>query len=742
MTKRNPLTLHVASVLAMSLPGGVLAQDSGFALEEVMVTAQKRVQSMQDVPISVQAYSSEAMRVLGAKSVSDLEESAPSLTSGGPPRTGTMGLRGVVDFSRNVGIDPRLGVYIDGVYQGQSFTADQPLLGLESVEILRGPQGTLAGKNTVSGAILLNTKNPDENFEGELQAEVGNLDYYKGAAYISGGLTANLFGSVSVAYEDYGDFIDNITLNKDVGSWDRTSARFKLRSLPSDQLELILSGDFSDYQTTEPTWTNRELPPHTTQQNMESDSDSESWGVSLTANYDFENEFTLTSITALREGSFTRFTDDDVTPFDIDFSYFDEDNEQFSQEFRLVSPSYESFDWVAGLYYFSTERNSSSAAGFQEDLFASVLPPPADAFAAEVAGVIAVPATVEAESYAVYLHGNYRFTESLELTAGVRYNYEEKDVEWYQHSTPNNPEVAAQLEAATGVPFTQFPGAAFGAINYSPYTDDRDEDDISVTAGLNYFLGDESMLYAKYSLAHKSGGYNSDFMTAGLDFFEYEPESVDSYEAGLKSTMADGKLRLNASLFLSEFDDFQVFQAITSSSGATTLQLTNAGEATTQGIEIETNWIPHDQLQILLNLAYVDATYDEYENPVPGEPDFSGNKLAYSPEWNVFTAIQYIQPVGTAGSELTMNLSYNYVDERYSDPANLVDLDLLESYEIVNGRIAYTPPDRTWELSLWGKNLADEEYSRTNGDNFLGTPVRIWSTPRTYGLSFTYFMGN
>lgn len=743
MNKRSFLTPIAAAVAALNtVPTWSQDQgNSGFALEEVMVTAQKRTQSMQDVPISVQAFSSDALRTLGAAVISDLEATAPSLQTGGLGKGSQqqMGLRGIVDYSRNIGIDPRMGVYIDGVYQGQSYTADQPLLGLETVEILRGPQGTLFGKNTVSGAINLTTKNPDENFEGEFQAEAGNYDYYKGAAYLSGGLTDRLFGAVSLAYEDFGGYYKNLTLNKDTGDWDRTSGRVKLRYLATDQLEVIFAADASKTESHDPIAVRRELDPFDTLQGFEAEDNTEFWGASLTVNYDFGSDYQLTSITAARHAEFDTLYDDDLSRLDIQTSMFDEESDQFSQELRIISPQGDTFDWVAGLYYFDNERKTDRSVYFGEDLFGlSPALAPLAPYAAELAGTATIPSKLDGSSWAAYIHGNYRFTEKLELTAGLRYTYEEKDIKWQQVNAPNDPATAAVLEGIVGIPLTQSPGIFFGAVN-AEFKGDLDEDDVSPTIGLNYFITDDTMIYGKYSRAFKSGGYNADFMTAGLENFQYDSESVDTYEVGIKTTTEDGALRVNASAFVSKFDDFQVFQFLTNSQGATSLQLTNAGEATTQGVELETTWIPLDQLQLMLNVSYVDAAYDKFENPAPGGEPFDDNKLPYAPEWKAYLGVQYIQPVWS-DAELAFNVSYNYTDDQFSDPSNSA-VDAIDSFELWNARVAYLPSSQNWELALWGKNLTDEEYNKVNNDNFLGTPRTVWGAPRTYGVSFTYFMG-
>ncbi len=733
-----------AGLCALALGGwslNALAQDEeSQVMEEVTVTAQKRAQSLQEVPISVQAITESAIRELGATVISDLEASAPSLQTGGIVGSSNqqMGLRGIVDYSRNTGIDARMGIYIDGVYQGRSYSSDQPLLGLERVEILRGPQGTLFGKNTVSGAISLVTKTPTEEFEGQIQAELGNFDYRKAAAYVSGALGETVFGSLSFSYDESDGYYYNTTLNQDTGDYDRWATRGKLRFLPSDKLEIILAGDASQSNSHSPLYVNASLPPFTSQQNFEASDEVNFWGGALTVNYDLDAGYTVTSLTSYREADYSTLYDDDITPFSIQSTSFDEDSDQFSQELRLVSPREDRYDWVAGLYYFNSDMSTARSAFFGEDLY-NLLVPALAPYAAALQGTATIPNTVGVDSWAAYIHGNYRFSDRWELTAGLRYTDESKDINWRQFNEPADPAVAAALEAVTGLPLTQAPGVLFGGINYDPVIDSRSESDVSPTIGLNWFVSDKTMIFGKYASGFKSGGYNADFMTSGLTYFEYEDESVDSWELGIKSTLLNDTLRINATAFMMEFDDFQVFQFLTNAQGATTLQLTNAGKATSQGIELETNWLPTDRLEFAFNVTALDATYDVFVNPDPNEPDFTGNNLPFAPDWKTYFSAQYLLPLGDHGS-MRFFADYSWVDDQYSDPSN-GPAYLIESYSLVNARVSWMPASERWEIALWGKNLADEEYTRNNNLNFLQFPRRIWGAPRTYGISATWFLG-
>lgn len=741
--RKTILALNIGALAAITATPGLAQQSQqSFVLEEIVVTAQKRTESMQDVPISVQAFTGNAIEKLGANNLSDLSEAAPSLDIGGLGKGSQqwMGMRGVVDFARNVGIDSRMGVYIDGVYQGRSYAADVPLLGLDSVEILRGPQGTLFGKNTETGAISLNTKKPTEDFEAEMGAEYGRYNTGKVTGYINGAITDTLFASVSGSYQQGDGYYDNLTLNKDVGDWDTTAVRAQMRWVPQDNVDIRLSGDYAKKHSDQPLGVNAQLKPYKTYQNSVTVDDSENWGTALTADIFLDGDYTLTSITAFRHNEFDTLADDDYTPQDLVNVNFNEDSDQFSQEFRIASPIEEKYDWVAGIYYFDNDLSSVRSISLEETLIAGLSPALAP-FASAISGFAEVPTDLTSETWAAYVHGNYRFTPNLELTAGIRYTNESKDIKWSQHNYPNDPQVAQSLEdalgAITGIPFSMTPGVLLGAVNYAQISDDLEEDDWSPTVGLNYFLQEEIMLYAKYARGYKSGGWNADFMTAGLEYFGYDSESVDSYEVGLKSTLLDGSLRLNAAYYYSEYDDFQVFQTVYNSTNNPSVQLTNAAAVINQGVEIESVWIPMDRLQFTVNAAFLDTEYDEFVNQ--DGADYSGNELPFSPELKAYAGVQYIQPIGSFG-DLTFNVDYAYTDEQFTDPSNVEPFSV-DSYGLWNARMTLSPGSEAWEVSVWGKNLADEEYQRQSNLNLLRTHRYTWGEPQMYGVNFKYFFG-
>jgi iron complex outermembrane receptor protein len=731
-------TMKKALMVASIASANAIAQggSQGFTLEEVIVTAQKRAENLQDVAVSAQAFTGEDIRVMGLDSVADLIYTAPSLNAGGlgGGSQQQMGLRGVVDYSRNPGVDPRMGVYIDQVYQGQGYSADQPLLGIESVEILRGPQGSLFGKNTVSGAINLVTKKPSDVTDGEFAITLGNEGQARYQAYIAGGLSSTVSASLALTYDERDGLYQNTFLNTETGDYDRTSGRAKLRWTPNDNLEAIFSYDFSERNSSEPIGVEASLPAFQTRAGFESDDTTEFTGTALHLNYTLDSGMQVVSITSKRDSEFNLVADDDMIPAKIQTTVFDENNDQFTQEFRLQSADDSELKWLVGAYYFQADRDTSRYARFDEDLYNLLIPALAP-FAGALSGAGAVPSLLEHESIALFSHMEWSLTDAVSMSLGFRYTEDEKSVDWQQINTPDDPATAAALQAGTGLPLTQAPGALFGAVN-SEFKGNRKEDDFSPTISVQYQVNDDTLVYARYAGAAKSGGYNADFMTNGLERFEYEQESVDSFELGFKGTFADETLRMNLALFEMTFDDFQVFQFLTNSQGATSLELTNAAEASIQGLETELTWLPSSNIRLIANATFLDASYDDFENP-GGGASFTGNQLPYAPDLKYFLAAQYQMSV--AGGSLIFDVDYTYVDDQFTDPGNLA-VDKIDSYSLIGAKAAYTPANEQWELALWGRNLGDEEYNKVNNDNFLGTPRTVWGDPRMYGLTFTYFV--
>jgi len=716
--KRLAVTIAAASA-------SFLAQAQGGMLEEIVVTAQKRTQNLQDVPIAITAFNQTMIERVGGNTLADMENFAPSLNFGrGSRRTrGEINIRGVGSFSRNPGFDARASVYIDGVFLGRSGSFDADLQGIESVEILRGPQGTLFGINTISGAISINTRKPTEETEVSLGAEVGNYNLTQFQGYFSGALADNLFGSLAMTKMDQDGFIDNILLNQDLNGVDRFTTRAKLRYLPSDDLEVNFSFDYLDESAR---GTNGEgiisdsgvgavfggksytsaPKPRQVAHDAEEQEDREFWGTSLTFDYDLGNDYILTAITAYRELEWYNLNEEDYTPVNVGLTNFDEQSEQFTQELRITSPSDGNFDWVAGLYYIQQDISTNRDGSFSGAFFGR---PSQDM------EVIPTIVDVDAMGYAAYFNANYRFTDALELTLGLRYNYDEKKIDFF---LPNPTGFAGVLDM-TGQP---------------PYKDKYDGSDVTPKLGLNYRMNDDVLFYASYAAGFKSGGFNVDFIQT-LEELPYDTETADSYELGMKATLLDGRARLNVALFDTTFEDFQVQQFQRISETVSRISISNAAEAVSQGIEMELTLMPVEGLTLVANSAWIDAEFEDFKDCNQGV-DCTGNKLPYAPEFKMFASAEY--EFDLMGGRSYIRYDYTYTDGYFTHPENTPVVREVGSYDTHNARAGFSTEDGAWEFSIWGKNLADADDLRMTEINFFGAYRGTYIPPRTYGASVKY----
>jgi len=697
------ITAALAAFVA-SVP--VAAQQAdGPTIEEIVVTAQKREQSLQDVPIAITAFGEGDLERLNAYRLSDLQYSTPNLTISPQNRSNLrVGLRGVSDFSRNPGYDNRVSVYVDGVYVGRSAASNQAALDIERVEVLRGPQGTLFGKNTVAGAINLTTSKPQGEFASFVELEAGNDSLYAVTGMLNGALVEDkLFAKAVINTTQRDGYVTNLFNGEDLNGLDDTGGRLQLRWLgEATEVNFAIESMKSDAL-----FHGREAVPdpaapaiYEVNFDVESLQEIDLFGASVTVDHEFANGYTLTSISGYRDTEFQNQADEDYAPLDISSSAIGEQSDHFSQEFRLASPADERYDYVVGLYYFDqTNDSTTSARG------GALFPVPNSA--------VTVPATVDVNSWAVFFHGSYQLTDKLQLTGGLRYTYEEKEVDF-------------TITDTTGL-FTN-----------GSFQDDRDADDLSPKIGLNYFLNDEVMFYGSYSKGFKSGGWNVDFLRT-FEQIAFDDEEVDSYEAGVKSTLGDGRLRLNAAVYRMEYTDFQVFQFVPLSTGGTILTLTNAGEVTSQGLELDANWALSNAFTLWANFGYTDAEFDSFKDGGGPGVDYDDNKLPDAPETTYGLGIEGRFPVGPGG-ELVAQLDYSYRDDFFTNPNN-EPVNEVDSYTLWNGRVGYESLDGTWSVYAWGRNLADSDDEIYKSVAFLGINRAVYQEPRMYGVTFRYNFG-
>jgi len=706
------LTVMVCSPPAWSQQ----AADDG-VFEEIVVTARHREENIQSVPISMSAVSGDFIEQARINTLQGLEHSVANLVFGETGSSGEthIGIRGIGDFSRNIGFDTRVGVYIDGVFAGQSLAVDQGLVDLAQVEVLRGPQGTLFGKNSSSGAInILSNKPAIGETSGSLRLGAGNLDKVYGEAVLNIPLGETAAARFSLVSQKQDGYISNLLTGDNLMTSNHTLGRLRLRLQPSDELEINFSYDFrkqnNDLLFLEPdaSYENAAGNPAAAgnfivDQDAQLIDDNSGSGSGLTIDYTFKNDYILTSITGFRTVDRKVGSDEDATRvFTLDARFFEDDFEHFTQEFRLASPADQTFQYVVGAFYFDqqavTDRKVALGPGFGG--------PPEGVDAA------VQDSAVDTTNLAFFFNGNVDLSDRWSLSGGVRYTDESKDA------------VIDQFV---------FPGFGLAELIQESFT--RDEDYWTATLSLQYQANEDVLTYATFANGYKAGGFNVDLVSE-IDNLFFEEETVNSFEIGLKSDLMDGRLRLNIAAFYAQYDDYQVFQfQFDPLNGITTLLISNAASVTTKGFEIEGIARFTDNFELDFGIGYTDAKFDDFPggaiDEITGLPlNVAGNVLARAPEITANLTARYRFSVGSA------MLNYSYRGEQFFNPDNR-DNSHQPGYSLLSGSIDFELSNQ-WSVGIWGHNLTDEEYRGMRGVSFLGIPFSLYMQPRTYGAEATF----
>ena len=722
------LALSTATALsAVSLTGGAaFAQSatpaSATQLDEVVVTATRREQRLQDVPVSVTAVSGEALEKTNFREVSDLQYVAPNVTFSSTNPVSNGGgyqVRGVGTQTYDGGVEQTVGLVVDGVVIG--LPRDPGATGfadIERVEVLRGPQGTLFGKNASAGVIQIVSKNPRiGEFSGNLDAAYGerNEQIARGAVNIPLGSTAAL--RVAGFHSSQDGAIPYVLHSGHVGDRDNQGVRGKLLWQPTDALSLMLTGEYQtgfarDSVIIHQLGTNARynalfdqfpIKPGPDSYRAYDDGD---WtadttvkGVSLQADYRL-GDFTLTSITAYRASEMTQLSDIDHAPINI-FNNSDGglDSHQFTQELRLTSPAGERLEYVAGLFYYKTDIKGWTTQGgdILKFVYNNAAYPPAVLYGERIQ-------SSETESYAAYGQATYALTDQVKLIGGLRYTNDKVDGSLVINPVPGR--------------------LVLGAGGMVPYSGQVSADNVSGRAGVQYQPSRNLMFYGTYSTGYKGPAIDS---LNGV-IKEVRPETVESYEAGVKSTLWNGRWMLNAAVYSSDFKDFQA-QALDMTSATPRLGLTNAGLMRARGVELETNLRLTPHLTIGGSASYNDAEYKDYigscytgqpVSPVAGQgcylqpgtagvyvANLAGERLANAPKWSYNLRAAYERPVG-GGLKIDASTNWSWRDDAYSLTADKASI--VGAYGMLNANLGIGAENGSWRLGLYGRNVLDQMF--------------------------------
>ncbi|MEJ8567977.1 TonB-dependent receptor domain-containing protein [Elongatibacter sediminis] len=735
-------------------------------LEEIVITARKREESLQDVPISVQVVSGEEIREQNIVNLQDLSAQVPNLFVTESYVGDAVYVRGIGSGQNNLGFEQAVGQVIDGFFYGRSRYSRFAFMDVERVEVLKGPQGALIGKNTTAGAINITTARPTREFEAWLQPtyEFEGAEGWSVEGAISGPLSDSVAGRLAFSVIDRDGFIHNTFTGQDDVRANDWSARGSLLWDIADNADLLLQyqtgeirHDGGNNQLSFCDFTSQQVPgapvnvnftaifagiaPDDCTANYERTATAGKFGenvegkktdfdsVTATLNWDFDR-VQLTSLTGFARYDYRDEQDGDRTYVDVltndtfgTLPEFAEDYEQFSQELRISSAVSDQLDLIAGVYFLDKTQETEYIVHF-----------------ANLAGQAISRNTFtreEGRTYAAFAQVDYAFNDRWSLTAGARFTYEEKEARSVQVPT----ELYTYIPQDCTLP-------AAGACYRHDISDDLSENDFSPNLSVQWYPTGDSMFYANVARGFKAGGYDhvlvSDEATDPniLERFVFDPEEVLSYELGTKLTLADGTAQLNAALFRSEFDDLQLGGFLNSTEVINTV--TNAGSAITQGVELELRWRPLDRLTLFAAVAYLDSTYDEYTDApcytlqvtgcVNGRQDLSGEPLQFATDWKGTANAEYVWTL-PGGMDVIGWVQYAFVDD-FPLQADLDPKLWQDGYGKIDARLTLASADGNWQVSLIGRNLTDKLTSNY-GDDVPGQAGTVWRSvdaPRSFAV--------
>lgn len=715
-----------ASLAAATSTLAVAQEDStqGYVIEEVQVTAQRRTERALDVPISITALGAEQLGKGDVQQLGDIAKLTPGMRFDNQGGNAQPTIRGVGSSVVIAGAGANIAVYTDGFYSPNPIAADSELLNIESIQVLKGPQGTLFGRNSTGGAILVTTKDPSGEESGFIRESVGNYGARRSELYVTGGPSEDLAFDFARLDRDGDGYLENINTGDDeVGSYDNRSVRLGAFWQVNDSLSFLLR--YTKAEIDDPSVTavnfyekggrvysyagtigaNVSSEPHEIANNYPFGYTSESEATQLRIKLDLGFAM-LTSYTQSRNEEGIHDYDFDGSALSIYHYHFETTDDIFTQEFLLTSQGDGPLQWTTGLFYMEDEtvypNNQASVGG------APFVPTGGT-------GIIAT-------STAVFADVTYALLDNLFVTLGARYSIDELEDAYYIST------VTSQKVDVEG----------------------NEDDKVTPRVAVRYELNDNSSVYTSYTEGFKSSIINlagSNLLGTLINDLNVDQEEIQAYEVGYK--YSGDRLMLDVAIFKYDYQDLQQVSYF----GIDTL-INNAATSSIFGVDFQSRYALADGLEVTFGIAYLDAEYDDYEESqawtqcltltgcftatdygffYPGYVDGSGNEMLRSPEITANLGASYLLDLASAG---TLEFSGNvyYTDDFYFDTSEVYEQ---ESYHLLSARIEWADPSDSFSVALYGDNLTDEEYLNSLLPQFYGA-LSTWGAPRTYGLSGEY----
>lgn len=745
--KRNNLlnggsvsALGIAALLAGgAVPEAAWAQSDAqsHVVEDIVVTAEKRAEGLQNIPIAITAVSGETLQKAGVREVGDLVQLTPSLQFGTRSTNVFIAMRGIGQAGQDIGSQSGVSVALDGVPLLNHFMMNPAFFDLERVEVLRGPQGTIAGRNATGGAINIYSNGPTEDPSGEVSVTLGNYDRTGIRGFVNGPLTENLSGRLAFQSERADGWLRNAFLGRSNDDTDVTQLRGSLLYQPTENFRIRALAEYTRDRS-DPSFAlvmgravvgvpaPDELPGYayprndldnlTAYYNEPNMRDVEGIRSSVMATWDISPNLTITSTTGFIQHNIDlENIDNDGTPAPASkFDLIAIDAKQWSQEFTATAALGDRADLIAGLFY----MHGDSA----EPLYLST---------ETVNNALVLLPSEKLDSYAVYAQLRYQLTDRLRATVGGRYTIDDKS--YYLDAVSSNVIKTADDSWKAFTP--RF------VLDYTPT--------------------DTTLLYASVSRGFKSGGFNT-LGDVGRPVNFFDPEFVWNYETGVKATLFDRRLRFGLTAFYADYTNLQasIFR-LNEDTGVRFPRVENSPTAKIKGVELEFEATPLSGLRFMGSLTRLDAKYGAFCNNDPLEPnrptdpgcvgvtlgdgsplppgalDLSGNQLAQAPKWQASLSGEYSFPI-TEGLNMTARADYKWQSEVYFDFYN-TPLNREGAYGLLNASLAISTLNRDWAVTGWVRNATDERYVTQSNTRVAANPSRIGSigAPRMYGVTLT-----
>lgn len=694
-------------------------------IDEIIVTANRRSQSLQEVAAAVTAFDSTALESQAVQSLTDLNSRSPNVVLapvGAYPYASAFFIRGLGFADVESSYEPAVGVEMNGVYLARNSGALQDFFDIEGVQVLRGPQGTLYGRNTIGGVVSVRTRRPGDELGGEVQLTVGDHGRAEGRFALETPIGDDLAVRGTLLYKNYNGYSYNPTTDQSVGGGKSYAGRLTFVARPSDDVEATLIADFNRERGTGAAFRNASLPgnvfynfspdtgtptpihsagrtdpknPYIVYGNTPLFANLDTWGLAFNVDWDLGGA-KLTAITGYRSFKDKVQSDYDASPEDFFIAYRDQAHQQFSQEIRLASDGPSTVDYVIGAYFMDQSYDISNLQS--GDIFGG--------------GSLEQIASQSNTAYALFGQFDWHATDRLTVTAGGRYSHEKK----------------------------RFTNQPLGYTTSQTYRDSWDN--FSPRLGVSYEFSPEVNSYFSWSKGFRSGGFSgraSTFTSAG----PYGAETVSSFEGGLKTELFDRRVRFNIAAFSATYSNMQTSTQDKTPAGVIETVVANAGKSRIEGVETELQWVLGGGFKINGSLAYLDARFvDNFTDLTPDNvanpTDNKDLPIAYAPKWSGSMSLSYDQDISLG--HVLASVSAVYMDDIYTSSGTInrtSDVQMRPSNILFDAAASLQMTDG-WRIGAWVKNIFDKEViNNTFGLGDLGL-LRVYSPPRTFGVDIGY----